>query len=226
MTQVATYSSDRTLLETNVDSPWERMALTFMWGARAAQYNVGANAIRTAWVKKDAASLKALASVMAGAVLAQTAGVTMVDTLRDKIRNRKDPTDEDVNEALKFSLGMAENILGTLPMSGEFMPAIFSQVYKAAGATDAAGRTAYRGQRGPLSSPVRNLSAILSSAEKLAKISKQMEEAKTPAQRRHLKQRGKEAVKTAGRSFTRLFSEVLGVPASQLMQVYQDIVGD
>ncbi len=227
MTQVATYSSDRTLMETNVDSPWERMVLTYMWGARGAQYNLMMNALRKAWDGKDASSLKTAAVTLAMAGLAQSAGVTMVDTMRDKIRSGGEPSDEDVNQLLKFSVGMAESIFGTVPMATEFSSTLFGPLYRAIGATDTAQKRTFRaGQTGPLSAPVGNIAAIFSAAERLYKSGDQMAKAKTPSQKRAMKQREKDAIKRAIKAAVRLSSETTGIPVSQLMQVYTDIVGD
>lgn len=214
MTQVGTYGIDRTMMERTMQGPWEKM-VTYMWGARGAQFNLLAHSMKNAFDKGDAASLRNAALVWLTAGMAQSAQVVLVDMLRGK--GDEPPDEEDFNKAYSAGISIFESMAGTIPVLGtELVPALTAPIYKAIGDKKSASLRTFRlGKTGPLSGVATDTYKILST---VASFIEQADEVapKTYKQRKAAEERKAKRLAAARQSLTRLGSEMFGIPVNQV----------
>jgi len=225
-TQVATDSLDRSMKERNLTSVFERM-LVYMWGARGAQYNMMLGSWRKASRNKNADSYKEFAETMLVTGIMQAAGIAAVNLARKKYKGALKDDDDDTTlsqEAILFGISTAENIVGSVPILGtELFPGVFSQLYGLAGDKAQARMIAARvGQSGVFSTAARDIHTLVAGAGYFMTLSNKMKAAKTPNERRALKQRGKIRMRQIRNTAMRVVGESTGMPIHQVRTLFPD----
>lgn len=209
-TQVATDALDRSMFERNITSPVKKL-LVYMYGARSKQYNLIMMALRRAWYRRDAESMRSVVTAFLTVGLAQSTTIALWDLIRSRIR--ADSEDEVGNMAAALAVLSMESILGTVPLLGDFIPAVSSAAYTSIGEkTLARLRSARIGQGGIFSQAARDAGTLISFGRQWLTLEKSLREAKTPAKRRAIKQRLREKTRMSMKVVTRIFGEVAGVP--------------
>jgi hypothetical protein len=216
MTQVATYGVDRTMMERNVQDPWRAM-ITYMWGARGAQFNLLMHSMNKGFTQHTPEALKAAGLVWLTAGLAQSAQIALVDSIRDGFGTKDDDDDESVNKAYRHGLKIMENMAGTIPLANEVLPAVMGPLYKTIGDDKSAQMQRFRvGKTGPLAGATADIMNIMSVAGDFFTASQEMENAKTAKERQRVMEANASKFKRGRRSLIRLGSEMFGVPVSQI----------
>jgi hypothetical protein len=222
-TQVATDMLDRSMAERNIVNPVKKMMI-YMYGARGAQFNLLANAFVMARKERSPDAYRLLANTLISAGMMQATGIALVDLLKTEYKGvlKEKEEEELAAKATDFGMAIFENLASTIPVIGtEFLPAIMAPIYQRIGLKDKARLRTYRiGMTGPLSTTVRDLHTILSSAGRIQEASSGLGQAKNSAQRRAANYKMNTNIDRAVRASLRLGSEAFGVPVNQMIDLF------
>jgi hypothetical protein len=214
MTQVATYGIDRTMMERNITNPFQRM-MTYMWGARGAQFNLLAHSMKGAFVNGTPDAMRNAAMVWATAGIAQSAQIVLVDMMRS--RGDDPPSEDDYNKAYSAGVQIFESMATTMPGPvSEFVSAMTAPIYRQIGDKKTAQLRNFRmGKTGPLSGTVTDVSKMFSVMSDMITGAKQME-GMSRKQRARFEELQAQRLKSGRKALIRVGSEMFGVPVSQV----------
>jgi len=204
--------------------------LTYMYGARGAQFNALSFAWRMMLREKTPDSIRSAATALFAAGLMQAGGIALIDTMKSLHRRGDlyDWSDEGaLDEKMQAAIGLIpmmtlENVLSTVPiLGGGFASGLSASLYQWMGEKDVARlRSARVGQGGVFSTAERDFATTARAFTSLMQMADDLDAAKTPNQRRAIKQRVKNRFRAAGRATVRTLSELFGVPVNQVVDLF------